>query len=112
MSDSRDTYFLIEVALSHHSIYEDQTHILLLAVSLFGQACLQYRKLHVLQCVIGLVEVSMYRKVILPLMTSLRCSLKRFANLRPVSLMLTCRWTFDVRQIINHAVRDAAKTGP
>ena len=66
MSNSRDTKVLIEVTRSHSSISENQKHILLLAVSLFGQAYLQYRKLHVLQCVIGLVEVIMYRKVISP----------------------------------------------
>ena len=63
MSNSRDTKVLIEVTRSRSSISENQKHILLLAVSLFGQAHLQYRKLHVLQCVIGLVEVIMYRKV-------------------------------------------------
>ena len=62
MSNSRDTKVLIEVTWTHRSISENQKHILLLAVSLFGQACLRYRKLHVLQCVIGLVG----RKVISP----------------------------------------------
>lgn len=66
MSNSRDTKVLIEVTWTHRSISENQKHILLLAVSLFGQACLRYRKLHELQCVIGLVEVVMYRKVISP----------------------------------------------
>ena len=66
MSNSRDTKVLIEVTWTHRSIPENQKHILLLAVSLFGQACLRYRKHHVLQCVIGLVEVIMYRKVISP----------------------------------------------
>ena len=63
MSNSRDTKVLIEVTWTHRSIPENQKHILLLAVSLFGEACLRYRKPHVLQCVIGLVEVIMYRKV-------------------------------------------------
>ena len=66
MSNSRDTKVLIEVTWTHRSITENQKHILLLAVSLFGQACLRYGKHHVLQCVIGLVEVIMYRKVISP----------------------------------------------
>ena len=43
----------------------------------------------------------------LPFMTSLWCSLKWSANLRPFSLMYTV--AFGARQTINHVVRDTGK---
>ena len=86
VSNSGETKVVVKATRSHSSMSENQTHLLLLTVFMVGQACLQYCNLDALQCVIGLVEVSRYRSF-LPLMTCLRCSLKRSANLRPVSPM-------------------------
>ena len=86
VSNSGETKVVVKATRSHSSMSENQTHLLLLMVFMVGQACLQYCNLDALQCVIGLVEVSRYRSF-LPLMTCLRCSLKRSAKLRPVSPM-------------------------
>ena len=89
VSNSGETNVVVKATRSHSSMSdmsENQTHLLLLMVFMVGQACLQYCNLDALQCVIVLVEVCRYRSF-LPLMTCLRCSLKRSANLRPVSLM-------------------------
>ena len=89
VSNSGETKVVVKATRSHSSMSdmsENQTHVLLLMVFMVGQACLQYCNFDALQCVIGLVEVSRYRSF-LPLMTCLRCSLKRSANLRPVSPM-------------------------
>ena len=88
VSNSGETKVVVKATRSHSSMSENQTHLLLLTVFMVGQACLQYCNLDALQCVIGLVEVSRYRSF-LPLITCLRCSLKRSANLRPVSPMQT-----------------------
>ena len=51
-----------------------------------------------------------YRKSFLPLMTSLRCSLKPSANLRPVSLInVHCRWTFVARHTVKYIARNVGK---
>lgn len=86
VSNSGETKVVVKATRGHSSMSENQTHLLLLMVFMVGQACLQYCNLDALQCVIGLVEVSRYRSF-LPLMTCLRCSLKRSANLRPVPPM-------------------------
>ena len=45
---------------------KNQRHLLLLTVFLVCLACFEYSNLHFLQCMIGVVEVGRYRKVISP----------------------------------------------
>ena len=55
--DSRETKVLVKASRAYSPIFEYQPHLLLLTVFLVGQACLQYRNLYVLLCMIWLVEV-------------------------------------------------------
>ena len=90
---------LIKATRTHNPIFENRPHLLLLKVFLVGKACLIYNDCRVLQCMIGLVEVARYRKVIPPVYD--------ISNLRPFSLMYTV--AFGARQTIDHAVRDTGK---
>ena len=100
---------LIKATRSDSSVSENKPHLLLLAVILVGQACLQYCNLHVLHCVVGLVEVSGDWKVISPVdyISTVFSELVR----QPASSLsdVNCRWTFDTCQTINHIVHDAGK---
>ena len=62
-----------------------------------------------LQCMIGLVEVGSYRKVI-PIVDNISAVLSKVVR-QPASSLpyVHCRWTFVVRQTINHVFRDAGK---
>ena len=85
--NSRKTEVLIKTTRGYSSLPKNKTHFLLLAVFLVCQACLEHSDLRDLQCVIRLVEMRRYRKVISLVHYILRFSLKRSAILRPVSSM-------------------------
>ena len=93
---------LIKATRRHSSVSENEPLLLLLAVILVGQACLQYCNLHVLHCVVGSVEVSGDRKVISPVdyISTVFSEPVR----QPASTLsdVDCRWIF-------HVVRDAGK---
>ena len=61
---SEFTEVLIKTTRGHSSLHKDKPHILLLALFLVDQARLEHTNLHVLQCMIRLVKVRRYRKVI------------------------------------------------
>ena len=63
--DSHETKVLVKASRAYSPIFEYRPHLLLLTVFLVGLACLQYRNLHVPQCMMWLVEVGRYRKVII-----------------------------------------------
>ena len=62
--NSRETEVLIKTTRGHSSLPKNKTHFLLLAVFLVDQARLERSNLHVLQCIIRLVKVRRYMKVI------------------------------------------------
>ena len=62
--NSRETEGFIKTTRGHSSLPKNKTHFLLLAIFLVDQARLEHSNLHVLQCMIRLVKMRRYRKVI------------------------------------------------